>query len=173
MLRLAAEPAALSRVAAGGGVLSERAARVLARIGWPGKPGMEALTPLTTAEQQRFDNGREVYRNVCQTCHQPDGRGQDKIAASLIGSELALAQPDVTARILLNGKEGSIGLMPPVGQTLSDEQIADVLTYVRRAWGQTGSPVAPGTVTAVRALTAGRAKPWTNDELRALAAGGH
>ncbi len=46
-------------------------------------------------------------------------------------------------RILLNGKEGTIGLMPPVGQTLNDEQIAGVLTYIRRMWGHTGSPVSP------------------------------
>jgi hypothetical protein len=58
--------------------------------------------------------------------------------------------------------------MPPVGGVLSDEQIASVLTYIRREWGQTGSVVDPATVQDVRALTAGRARPWTNDELMAL-----
>ena len=38
----------------------------------------------------------------------------------------------------LNGKEGPIGLMPPIGVVLSDEQIAAVLTYIRREWGQRG-----------------------------------
>ena len=68
------------------------------------------------AEQQRFDAGREVYRNICQACHQPDGRGQDKLAPTLIGSALALAPAEIPARILLHGKEGPIGLMPPVGR---------------------------------------------------------
>ena len=45
------------------------------------------------------------------------------------------------SRILLNGKEGPIGLMPPIGMTLSDDQIAGVLTYIRREWGQPGTPV--------------------------------
>jgi hypothetical protein len=58
--------------------------------------------------------------------------------------------------------------MPPVGQTLSDEQIADVLTYVRHEWGQTGTPVDPATVAAVRASTTGRTRPWTNAELLPL-----
>ncbi|HUR80818.1 MAG TPA: hypothetical protein VM733_08630, partial [Thermoanaerobaculia bacterium] len=66
---------------------------------------------------------------------------------------------------------GPIGLMPPVGQVFTDDQIAAVLTYVRREWGQTGTPVEAATVKAVRAATAGRARPWTNEELTAMIAG--
>lgn len=171
IVRLNAEPVALAAMSQRGDDLATRAANVLARMEWPGKPGTSApVAPLTAEEQQRFDAGRDVYKNICQTCHQPDGRGQEKVAPSLIGSALALAAPDIPARILLNGKEGPIGLMPPVGSVLSDDQIAGVLTYVRREWGQTGSPVDPATVKSVRDSTAGRTRPWTNDELLALAA---
>jgi mono/diheme cytochrome c family protein len=62
--------------------------------------------------------------------------------------------------------------MPPVGQVFTDDQIAAVLTYIRREWGQNGSPVLPANVKATRALTAGRSRPWTNDELLALIPGG-
>ena len=65
------------------------------------------FTPLTPDEQQRFNAGQDVYRNICQACHQPDGRGLEKVAPSLLGSQLALASPDIPARILMNGKEGS------------------------------------------------------------------
>ncbi len=172
IVRLNTEPSALSTLATRTDDLGTRAARVLARIEWPGKPGASApVAPLTAEEQQRFDAGRDVYRNICQACHQPDGRGQDRVAPSLVGSTLALASPDIPARILLNGKEGPIGLMPPVGSVLSDDQIAGVLTYVRREWGQPGSAVDPATVKSVRELTAGRTRPWTNAELLALAGG--
>ena len=62
--------------------------------------------------------------------------------------------------------------MPPVGGVLTDEQIAAVLTYIRREWGQTGI----GRSIRRRSrpcgqLTAGRTRPWTNDELMALAGG--
>ena len=172
VVRLNSEPSAFSTLAARTDDLGTRAARVLARVEWPGKPGASApLAPLTAEEQQRFEAGRDVYKNICQACHQPDGRGQDRVAPSLIGSALALASPDIPARILLNGKEGPIGLMPPVGSVLSDDQIAGVLTYVRREWGQPGSAVDPATVKSVRDLTSGRTKPWTNDELLALAGG--
>ena len=60
--------------------------------------------------------------------------------------------------------------MPPIGSTLNDDQIASVLTYVRRGWGQPGSPVEAATVTTVRTQTAKRTRPWTDAELLALAA---
>jgi putative membrane-bound dehydrogenase-like protein len=168
-LPMSSAPVALSALAASGTDLSARAADVLARVTWPGKPGTTAVTPLTSEEQQRFDAGRDIYRSICQACHQPDGRGQDRVAPSLIGSRLLFAPAGIPARILLNGKEGAIGLMPPIGSALGDEQIANVLTYVRREWGQTGTPVDHATVNAIRASTAGRTRPWTDDELLALA----
>jgi len=170
---LSKEPA-LTRVVAEGGDLGKRAAAVLERVGWPGKPGLAADTtaPLTGAEQQRFDAGQVVYKTVCEACHQPDGRGREKLAPSLVGSELALASPGIPARILLNGKEGSVGLMPPLGAGMTDEQIADVLTYVRRAWGQNAAPVAPAAVATVRGQVTGRTRPWTNDELQKIISSG-
>jgi mono/diheme cytochrome c family protein len=172
-LGLVREPAAFSALATGSDPLASRAANVLTRIEWPGKPGAaDPLTPLTAVEQQRFEQGREVYRNICQACHQPDGRGLARVAPPLVDSVLALAPAEVTARILLNGKEGRVGLMPPIGATLTNDQIANVLTYVRREWGQTGDPVDPRTVEAVRAQTASRTRPWTDDELLAMVPGG-
>ena len=167
------EPASFTAFASAPGDLQTRATNVLARIDWPGKPGAASpVTPLTAAEQQSFDAGREVYRNVCQACHQPDGRGLERVAPPLVGSVLALAPAEITSRILLNGKEGPVGLMPPIGSTLNDDQIASVLTYVRREWGQTGDPVNPATVRTTRAQTATRTRPWTHDELLAMLPGG-
>ena len=168
-LRLNEHPAALAAVAAEGGDLGTRATALLARIEWPDKPGSpKPFVALTAAEQQRFNSGRDIYRNICESCHQPDGRGQDRVAPSLIGSELALAPASVPARILLNGKEGPVGLMPPLGATLTDQDVAAVLTYVRREWGQGGTPVEAGVVAGVRSETASRQRPWTDDELLKL-----
>ena len=138
-------------------------------MNWPGKPGAPAaLAPLTPAEMARFDAGREIYRNICQNCHQPDGRGQERLAPSLVGSDFLLATPDIPVRILMNGKEGDVGLMPPLGGVLSDADVAAVLTYVRREWGQGGTAVDPAQVTRLRAATGNRPRPWTNNELLAL-----
>jgi mono/diheme cytochrome c family protein len=166
---LNAEPASLVALARRDDDLGTRTSKLLARVEWPGKPDAAApVAPLTAGEQQRFNAGQEVYRNICQACQQPDGRGQERMAPSLIGSPLALAPAEITARILLNGKEGPVGLMPSVGTVLSDEQIAAVLTYIRREWGQAGTPVDADSVKTVRALTADRTRPWSHDELMAM-----
>jgi mono/diheme cytochrome c family protein/glucose/arabinose dehydrogenase len=165
-LRLNAEPMSFSALVAKGGELGSRAEKLMARVEWPGKPGASApIAPLTPEEQKRFTAGQEMYRNACQACHQPDGRGMDRLAPPLVGSPLAIGAAEIPVRILLHGKEGPVGLMPPVGQVYTDEQIAAVLTYVRREWGQGGTPVEPATVGAVRAATKGRSRPWTDAEL--------
>jgi mono/diheme cytochrome c family protein len=169
VLRLTREPRALIAAEAGGGELASRMRTLLGKLAWPGKTGeADPAPPLAPEEQARFAAGVEVYTNLCQACHQPDGRGQEKVAPPLVGSILALAPAEVPIRILLHGKEGATGLMPPIGGTLTDDQIAAVLTYVRREWGQNGTPVDPARVKAVRATTAGRTRPWTDAELAAL-----
>jgi mono/diheme cytochrome c family protein/glucose/arabinose dehydrogenase len=169
-LRLDREPAPLVALATSD-VFGTRVTALLERMTWPGKPGeAPAAAPLTSDEQHRFAAGQVLYQNFCQACHQPDGRGREKMAPSLVGSPLALAAPEIPVFVLLNGKEGPIGLMPPIGASLGDGEIASVLTYIRRAWDQSGSPVDPALVAAARARTAGRTRPWTNDELLTLAA---
>ena len=61
--------------------------------------------------------------------------------------------------------QGPVGLMPPLGGALNDEQIAAVLTYVRREWGNALSPVVVDDVTEIRGLTKTRTKPWLDAEL--------
>lgn len=132
---------------------------------------MAAVAPLTPQEQARFDAGRTVYQNLCLACHQADGRGREKVANSLVGSPFVLAAAAVPVRVLLNGKEGPNGLMPPLGAAMDDDQIAAVLTYVRREWGNTAAPVDAAAVAQIRKQVAGRARPWTDAELAALAGG--
>ena len=162
---LSREPALIS-VAAEKGELGDRAAKVMARIGWPGKPGMAAAAaPLGAADQQRFAAGQEIFKNLCEGCHGADGREQPGATPNIAGSPNVIGAPGVPIRVLLHGKEGSIGLMPAHGDTLDDAEIAAVLTYIRRAWGQTAPPIDAAAVQQVRAATAGRTRAWTPEEL--------
>jgi mono/diheme cytochrome c family protein len=79
--------------------------------------------------------------------------------------------PAVTTRILLAGKDGPAGMMPPFGATLTDEQIAAVLTYMRREWGHTAPPVERVDVREVRGLTAHYKAPYTEEELARMTGG--
>jgi mono/diheme cytochrome c family protein len=71
-------------------------------------------------------------------------------------------------RVILHGTTGPYGVMSPVGLTMKDQQIADVLTFIRREWGNEASPVAAEVVTAIRKDTASRTTPWSRAELAAL-----
>jgi mono/diheme cytochrome c family protein len=173
-MSLAAEPAGLARTAAGTGELAETAARVLAKLNWPGRSAPAAVvTPLTAAEQQRYTAGMALYKNVCLGCHQEDGRGNATLGANLVDSAFVTgADPSPNVRVVLGGKEGKMGMMPPLGASLNDEQIAAVVTYIRRAWGHTGSAVSPIEVSEVRALSRARTRPWTDAELQPAAGRG-
>ena len=58
--------------------------------------------------------------------------------------------------------------MPPLGGALNDEQIAAVLTYIRREWGHTAPAVAVDDVTEIRGMTKMRKRPWTDAELQSV-----
>ena len=105
---------------------------------------------------------------ACMTCHQPGGKGLPGIYPPIIGSI-----PDKMIKIVLHGLIGPITVngqiygdkpnsvpMPPMGG-LSDQQIPDVLTFLRK-----GAPaVTAEKVKSVRNETNNRAKPWTAAEL--------
>ena len=140
---------------------------------WPGKPGVAATVappPLTGADLDRFNKGKAVYASVCAACHSPDGRGQN--APPLLDSDWILGSPQASVRIIMYGLSGAIsvngrsyiGEMPGFG-ALDDDQIASVLTYLRREWGHTAAPVDPALVKSIRAATAGRVNPWGWREL--------
>ena len=164
---LPGEPTGLTRFAAADPELTRLAGGVAARLDWPGKPApVVTAVPLTPDEQVRFTAGAELYKNLCLGCHQADGKGREKMAPTLLGSRFVISQDaNNAARILLGGKEGTIGLMPPLKAALSDDQIAAVLTYIRREWGHTAPAVTSEAVAEIRGLTKTRTRPWTDAEL--------
>lgn len=147
---------------------------VTSRIAWPGKPGAPEppkIVPLTEAQAALFEKGKVIYNTLCAACHQPHGYGLDGLAPPLVDSEWVLGKPDVPARIVMNGLAGPVKIgtrtwnlaMPPLMQ-LSDEDVAGVLTYIRREWDHNASAVEPALITDVRAKYAGKVM-WSADEL--------
>lgn len=136
--------------------------RLLAGVGAAREQSAETKRASGAAADQR---GREAYETYCAPCHQSDGNGMARLAPPLRNSKWVLGNEEHLARIVLNGLKGDL-LMPPMA-TLDDEQLAAILTYVRRAWGHQAAPVSPGAVQRVRASTATRTAPWTVEELSA------
>jgi mono/diheme cytochrome c family protein len=151
------------------------AAKVERQLTWSGKPGAVEVkvVPLTPDQQALFDKGKTVYTTLCGVCHQPTGAGMPGLAPPLLNSEWALGPVDRPIRIVLGGLTGPVEvagtkwqLEMPGLPILSDDDIAAVLTYIRREWEHTQSAVTPQEVAAIRAATKTRAKPWTAEELQ-------
>ena len=165
-LALSAEPVALTALAKESGDLGGAAKAVVDNLTWPGKPVPPAPKNTRTPEEEvLFKAGRGVYATNCAGCHQDQGQGAPRIAAALAGSKIVIGRPDMSLRVLLNGKDGPIGEMPPLGQSLSDEQLAQVLTYIRGSFGNTAAPIGPALAKEFRLSYAYRKKPWTEKEL--------
>jgi mono/diheme cytochrome c family protein len=165
---LRAPPQSLARMESEPGELGTLAKSVAAHLNWPGKPVARIeVPPLTADEKARFETGRKLYGSLCVSCHGPDGRGREHQAPSLVGSPLLVGAAGIPTRVMLSGKEGEVGLMPPLAG-LTDDEIASVLTYARRQWGNTASAVDPDEVKEIRGLTKLRTRPWSAEELRGL-----
>jgi glucose/arabinose dehydrogenase/mono/diheme cytochrome c family protein len=128
--------------------------------------------PLSPEEQKRFEAGKAMYEATCLACHQAHGLGQPGLAPPLLESEWVASSDARLIRIVLHGLRGPIKVkgeafeldMPSLG-VLDDDQIAAVLTYVRREWGHSFEPVTPARVKQVRDETANREDAWTSQEL--------
>jgi nitrite reductase (NO-forming) len=130
--------------------------------------------------QDALARGQTVYMQVCFACHQPTGLGLPGMFPPLAGSDwVAAKKPDRMIRMVLHGLTGPVTingkpfatpapLMPPQGAALSDTQIADVLTYVRDAYGNKASAVTPEQVAAIREAEKARTAMWTEAELQKI-----
>ena len=102
--------------------------------------------------------GKSVYAQTCLTCHQADGGGVPNLNPPLIKTTYVLGDKNQLARIVLNGLKVPVEIdgdtysnAMPAQNHLNDQQIADVLTYVRNSFGNKASMVRVAEVKAVRA----------------------
>ena len=120
--------------------------------------------------------GKIVYDALCLNCHQPEGKGLPGVYPSIAESDWVKGDTAILIKIVLHGLSGPIKVngsdfpqiaplpMPPMG--LDDQQMADVLSYVRAGFGNNASAVTPVEVKAIRAAHATRAILWTQEELQ-------
>lgn len=144
-------------------------------IGKPMLGGDSRTTAVPASEVETGPaDGATIFRARCVACHQSEGQGVPGSFPPLAASEWVVADdPAVPVAIVHDGLSGEInvagstfnGTMPPFGATLSAEEIAAVLTYVRGEWGNAAEPIEPELVEhhSDRFETRG---PWSVDELR-------
>jgi mono/diheme cytochrome c family protein len=103
--------------------------------------------------------GKIVYTSICLACHMADGGGVPTLNPPLTGTEYVLGDKTRLIKIVLNGFKEDVEIngqkfsnnMTPHSD-LKDQQIADVLTYVRKSFGNKATSVTAAEVKKVRAL---------------------
>ena len=110
--------------------------------------------------QTSMIRGKAVYGTFCLTCHQEDGSGVPSMNPPIVKTSWVLGSKTVLIQQVLKGSANKVEIdgekfhntMPAQAQ-LTDQQIADVLTFVRNSFGNKASMVTPAEVKAVRAKT--------------------
>lgn len=100
------------------------------------------------AQPPALKRGAALYDTHCSSCHQKDGKGVPRLIPPLVGTDYVYGDKKRLIRILLNGlnepivvqEEEYYSPMASFGH-LSDAEIADILTYVRKKFGAGAGPI--------------------------------
>jgi mono/diheme cytochrome c family protein len=146
----------------------------VAKKGAAGGGGSEQAAELTPAER-----GAKIYSANCATCHQANGIGVGGQYPPLDGSDIVNGGARRHVMIVLKGLQGPVtvkgqnygsAVMQPWEKTLTDQKVADVVTYERSAWSNKGTPVTAEGVAALRKELAGRTESYTEPDILAVPA---
>ncbi len=104
-----------------------------------------------------LESGAKIYNLYCGTCHQRDGNGDGTRFPPLAGTDWVTGNKSRLIELVLNGMEGPIivnevayNQIMPAHNFLSDEDVASVLTYIRKSFGNESNSVSAGEVSRIR-----------------------
>ena len=109
-------------------------------------------------KDEQIAAGKVLFAGTCSTCHQADGAGMAGVFPPLAGSDYIKANPKRLPEIILHGLVGPVTVngkdynsnMPPMSQ-LTDDEVANISTYVLNSWGNPGGQVSKADAAAARA----------------------
>src|SRR5437016_1386189 len=128
------------------------------------------------AELSPAERGKKIFLANCATCHQANGLGVPGQYPPLAGSEFTTGGSHRPAMIVLKGLQGPVkvkgqqfgtAVMQPWDKTLSDQKIADGLTYIRSEWGNKASPVTAEQIAALRKELASHPESYSEHDILA------
>lgn len=112
---------------------------MMRRSDWHLMKGALAIAGALTAGAAAAATGEQLYNDNCAACHQKAGQGIPGAFPALKGDKIVLGDQKVLTFVVLTGRGG----MPAFKDSLSDGELASIMTYVRSAWGNKGKPIAP------------------------------
>ena len=123
--------------------------------------------PVVLAGAAPAVDGKQLYGAKCAACHQGSGLGVAGVFPPVAASEWVIGDEKILTNILLHGVNGEMivkgitykGAMP-AWKSLSDDELAAVLTYIRSDWGNAAPPIKAETIKIQRELTKARTEPY-------------
>jgi nitrite reductase (NO-forming) len=116
----------------------------------------EAKTGDLSVEDQ-IEAGKQLFAGTCSTCHQPEGQGMPGVFPPLAKSDYIAGDPKRVPTAILHGLQGAVkvngtdynSVMPPMSQ-LTDDEVANIATYVLNSWGNPGGRVTKAEAAQIR-----------------------
>jgi mono/diheme cytochrome c family protein len=127
---------------------------------WVDHGGLQGVPPPAGAAKtkaEKIELGRHLFMSICAACHQPSGRGLPNVFPPLAGSDFLNADKNRAIQTVIFGRQGEVVVngtkfknnMPSF--PLSDQDVANSLTFVYNSFGNSGLEVTPEEVKAQRA----------------------
>jgi mono/diheme cytochrome c family protein len=112
--------------------------------------GLLGGAALAQGQGDAAQRGQGVFAEHCAQCHRTGGEGLPATFPALNKNPFVLGDPQPVIATVLNGRKGNMGAMPGWRNSLDDEQIAAVVTYIRQAWSNRAGAVTAAMVAAAR-----------------------
>jgi len=119
-------------------------------------PGEAPEIPSAKSKAERIELGKQIYSQTCFACHQGEGQGIPNAFPPLANSDYLNEDVNRTIEIVVRGKTGEITVngntynSVMTAQTLTDEEVANVLTYIYNSWGNNKTEVTPNMVSKIK-----------------------
>lgn len=114
-------------------------------------------SPLQDGMKASMERGKKVYDNTCLACHQVNGSGVPGMNPPIKKTKWVLGDKKTLINVILKGMDEEIVVndetytnVMPAFANLTDQEIADVLTYVRNSFGNKASQVTEAEVKKLR-----------------------
>jgi nitrite reductase (NO-forming) len=112
----------------------------------------------TLTRDEQIAAGRQLFTGTCSVCHQANGEGLKGVFPPLAGSDYIAQDPKRIVRTILHGLSGKVtvngtdydSVMPPMNQ-LTDDEVANIATFVLNSWGNPGGLATKDEAAAARA----------------------
>jgi len=128
--------------------------------------------------ERKYDSGKKIFALRCASCHQANGLGIPNQYPPLADSEWVSANPALITKIILKGLKGEItvkgekyGTSAAVNMAavpIDDREIANVVTYVRQAWGNDFGEMTTDEVATIRSDTDDQKDQWIGEALQSI-----